>query len=87
MEIKNFLEDIVKRVSHDLMEKEENFCNCERCQADVIAYSLNHLKPKYAVNVKGHALTAVDLESEQIQAEVTVQVLKAMKQVKNNPNH
>jgi competence protein ComFB len=87
MEIKNFLEDIVKRVSHNLMEEEKDFCNCERCQADVVAYSLNHLKPKYAANVKGHALTAVDLESEQIQAEVTVQVLKAMKQVKKNPNH
>ena len=87
MEIKNYLEEIVKRISSDLMEKDKDFCGCERCRADVVTYTLNHLKPKYASNVKGHAVTAVDIESEQVQAEVTVQVLKAIEQVKKHPNH
>lgn len=87
MEIKNYLEELVKRIADKLISKDKDFCGCEQCRADVISYSLNHLKPKYASNIKGHALTAVDIESEQVQAEVTVQVLKAMEQVKKSPNH
>lgn len=87
MEVKNYLEDIVLRIADTLVKKDEDFCKCEQCRADVITYSLNHLKPKYASNIKGHALTAVDIESEQIQAEVTVRVLKAIEQVKKHPNH
>jgi len=87
MEVKNYLEEIVKRIANDLIAKDKDFCKCEQCKSDVITYSLNHLSPKYAASIKGHALTAVDIESEQIQTEVTVNVLKAIEQVKKNPNH
>jgi competence protein ComFB len=87
MEIRNYLEDIVKRIADELMNKDRDFCNCSQCRSDVFTFSLNHLKPKYADTVKGHALTAVDIESEQVQAEVTVQVLEAIKKVKEQPNH
>jgi competence protein ComFB len=87
MEIKNYLEEIVVRIADSLIKKDKDFCKCERCRTDVITYTLNNLRPKYASNVTGQALTAVDIESEQIQAEVTVKVLDAMKKVKKNPRH
>lgn len=87
MEIKNYLEAIVKRIADELMNKDKGFCNCSQCRSDVLTYALNHLKPKYADTVTGHALTSVDIESEQIQAEITVQVLEAIRKVKEHPNH
>lgn len=87
MEVKNYLEEIVIRITDSLIEKDKGLCRCKQCRADVIAYSLNHLKPKYAPNIIGHALTAVDIESEQIQAEITVHVLEAIERIKEQPNH
>ena len=87
MEIKNYLEDIVFRVANDLIDKDKDCCKCEQCRADIMARSLTNLKPKYAPNVKGHAVTAVDIESEQVQAEVTVKVLEALESIKKHPNH
>ncbi len=87
MEIKNYIEEIVTRIADELISKERGFCKCEQCRMDVITFALNHVKPKYATNVKGHALTEVDIASEQIQAEITVHVLDAIEQVKRHPNH
>jgi len=87
MEIRNYIEEIVTRTAETLIGKDKHFCKCEQCKTDVVTYTLNHLKPKYASNVKGHALTEVDIASEQLQTEVTVQVLKAIEQVKKHPNH
>ncbi len=87
MEIKNYLEAIVKRIAGELMNKDKDFCNCSQCRSDVLTYSLNHLKPKYADTLQGHAITSVDIESEQVKAEITVQVLAAIKKVKGQPNH
>jgi competence protein ComFB len=87
MEVKNYLQEIVERIADRLIGEDSDVCRCEQCRADIITYSLNHLKPKYAINVTGHALTAVDIESEQVQAEVTVKVLEAIEMVKDHPNH
>ena len=87
MEVKNYLQEIVERIADKLIGEDPDVCQCKQCRADIITYSLNHLKPKYAINVKGHALTAVDIESEQVQAEVTVKVLEAIKMVKEHPHH
>lgn len=87
MEIKNYLEEIVIRIANDLIDKDKDFCKCNKCRLDVITYSLNRLRPKYASTLTGHALTAVNIESDQVQAEVTVQILRAIEQVKEHPNH
>lgn len=62
MEIKNYLEEIVIRIGDNLIDKDKDFCKCKQCRLDVITYSLNRLRPKYASSLTGNALTAVDTE-------------------------
>ncbi|HDS08860.1 MAG TPA: hypothetical protein ENN73_01420 [Firmicutes bacterium] len=85
MAIKNYLEDIVKELVTAEAEKDPALKNSKSMQEDVIAYTLNHLKPKYARTRKGYILTEVELNSEQLRAEILVEVLKAIKIVKENP--
>lgn len=85
MAIKNYLEDIVRELVEEEAKKNKQLAESKDLQEDVIAYTLNHLKPKYARTRKGYIITEVELTSEQLRAEILVEVLKAIKIVTDNP--
>jgi competence protein ComFB len=86
--MKNLLETAVKEVYDDLRAKDATFCGCEHCEEDVLAFALNHLRPRYAGGTReGVAVTSVDLQRDQTRAELMVAVLDAMRRVANNPRH
>ena len=86
--MKNLLETAVKEVYDDLRAKDATFCGCQHCEEDVLAFALNHLRPRYAGGTReGVAVTSVDLQRDQSRAELMVAVLDAMRRVANNPRH
>jgi competence protein ComFB len=86
--MKNLLEGAVKEVYEELRSRDATFCGCEHCQDDVLAFALNHLRPRYAGGTReGVAVTSVDLQRDQTRAELMVAVLDAMRRVTNNPRH
>jgi competence protein ComFB len=91
--MKNLLEGAVKEVYDELRSRGSppggaTFCGCEQCQDDVLSFALNHLRPRYAGGTReGVAVTSVDLQRDQIRAELMVAVLDAMRRVRNNPRH
>ncbi len=85
MTIKHYLEDIVKSIVEEEAEKDTELKASKTLQEDVIAYTLNHLKPKYARTRKGYILTEVEMASEQLRAEILVKILKAIKIIKKHP--
>lgn len=86
--MKNLLEGAVKEVYEELRTKDATFCGCEQCQDDVLAFALNHLRPRYAGGTReGVAVTSVDLQRDQTRAELMVALLDAMRRVRNNPRH
>ncbi|HFD05024.1 MAG TPA: competence protein ComFB [Firmicutes bacterium] len=87
MEIKNYLESEVLRLTEDLIRKDKDMCQCEKCKADVAAYALNHLQPKYVVSDEGHIFTEVEMSSDQEKAEIISVILEGIKLIKNNPRH
>ncbi len=62
-------------------------CKCHRCVADVKAYALNHLVPKYVVMRTGEVIPRITLYEGQFSADVTAQILTACKVVMANPRH
>lgn len=86
--MKNLLEGAVKDVYDELKARDASFCGCAQCEDDVLAFALNHLRPRYAGGTReGVALTSVDLQRDQTRAELMVAVLDAMRRVSNNPRH
>jgi competence protein ComFB len=86
--MKNLLEGAVKDVYEELRSRDAAFCGCAHCQDDVLAFALNHLRPRYAGGTReGVAVTSVDLQRDQTRAELMVAVLDAMRRVANNPRH
>jgi competence protein ComFB len=86
--MKNLLEGAVKEIYEDLRSRDATFCGCEQCEEDVLAFALNHLRPRYAGGTReGVAVTSVDLQRDQTRAQLMVAVLDAMRRVSNNPRH
>ncbi len=86
--MRNLLEGAVKEVYDELRVRDASFCGCAQCEEDVLAFALNHLRPRYAGGTReGVAVTSVDLQRDQTRAELMVAVLDAMRRVSNNPRH
>ena len=87
MELKNVMEDVVASYVDEVLEPDEDFCGCPHCRLDVIALTLNRLKPKYVVSPKGYVYAKVGELQAQFQADTIVAATKAMKVVKKHPRH
>jgi competence protein ComFB len=86
--MKNLLEGAVKEIYDELRTRDASFCGCRQCEEDVLAFALNHLRPRYAGGTReGVAVTSVDLQRGQTRAQLMVAVLDAMRRVSNNPRH
>ena len=83
----NYVEDEVFRLTDRLVAEDDTFCNCDKCNADVAAYALAHLRPAYASSVLGAAVAHLTLEDAQHHAEITARVVEAITRVKANPRH
>jgi competence protein ComFB len=87
MQLINFMEEAVNRVLDDLL-KEPTYRSGqfdEKTKLDIMAYTLNHLPPRYVVSEKGHLYTRVDELRQQFKTDIIVELTKAINQVKANP--
>lgn len=62
-------------------------CSCPRCVADVKAYALNQLAPKYVVMANREVSPRVTLYENRFSAAVTAQIIAACSIVMANPRH
>lgn len=62
-------------------------CTCENCRADVIAYALNQLPPKYVATRKGEVYSKTFILRNQHYADVLSALSKAAKVVADSPRH
>lgn len=62
-------------------------CQCERCLADVKAYTLNHLPSKYVVVERGDLIPRLTVYEGKLTSDVTAQLLQACKVVMERPHH
>jgi competence protein ComFB len=86
--MKNRLEDAVREVYAELREQHAEFCHCERCEEDVVAYVLNHAKPRYGGGTTtGTALISLELQGDQTRATIAVLMLEGMRRVALSPRH
>ncbi len=84
----NLLEREVESMVEEILENEEELCKCEQCKNDIMALSLNNLRPRYAGSENGAVvLNSVDLSSTQTKMDVYRVVLKAAESVKERPHH
>ena len=87
MYLHNVMEDKVTDLTANLMEEEKNFCSCNRCQLDVIALTLNRIKPKYVVTNKGELYSRAQMMTSQFDADIVKEITKSIDIERENPRH
>lgn len=82
----NVTESIVEDVFDEVKGKLD-CCMCERCQADLFAYALNQLPPRYVASKAGEAAVKVQSMSFQQTADVKAALYKGADLVREHPRH
>lgn len=81
------MEDVVAEELETLLPEYPEVCQCKRCQTDIMVMALNRLPPKYASTNKGNVYVMISATEPQNEADVTLEVTKAIERVSKNPRH
>jgi competence protein ComFB len=85
--MKSPLERAVREVHASLAEQHTEFCSCEQCADDVVAFVMNQTRPRYTTTGLGWAVETADLDTDQVRAQLAVLVFEAMHRVAEQPRH
>ncbi len=83
----NYIEKIVREELKKSYERDKTLCKCDNCYQDIMTLTLNNLPPMYVSSNVGHIMTMFNLTKDQLHAQVMVELLKAIEQVKKQPKH
>ena len=87
MEMHNLLEEEVIRTVNNQLKETPIVCDCDKCKMDIVAITLNNLKPKYVVSDKGRLFGRINSMTYQYNADIIKEVTKAIAIVGKNPLH
>ena len=84
--VTNCMEIYVKECLDKLLENNKG-CKCEKCRNDMMAIALNNLKPYYVTTHLGEVISKIKNMEQQNEANVVVEVMKAINKVQKSPKH
>lgn len=87
MEVVNIMEKIVWDNMQNVLNTKEDACDCDKCRADIAAYALNNLKPRYVATAKGETLAKAQLLENQFYLNAIVALTAALELVSARPHH
>lgn len=82
----NVMEVLVREKTEKYM-RASHMCCCDHCMVDVMAYTLNHLPPKYVVMSKGEMIPKLTFYEVQSSSDITTQLMRACEIVSKSPHH
>ena len=82
----NYMEHAVVDELKDILNQID-ICKCERCQEDMVAWTLNRLPARYVVTDIGKAYTKLNQLKAQSKTDITVMLMGAAEVVRAKPRH
>lgn len=86
-ELKNYTETVVKQTLETYLRSNVLSCSCERCQADIMALTLNRLPARYYVSPRGEIMTQLESQTLPDQTRIMTEIILAAQQVAATPSH
>ncbi|HWP95972.1 MAG TPA: late competence development ComFB family protein [Syntrophomonadaceae bacterium] len=86
MQICNVVETMVWENIDAVMDSKQ-MCRCPKCRADVAAFALNNLQPRYTVSQMGTTITRTQVLSQSVVTSILVALARAVEIVSSNPRH
>ncbi len=86
----NYMEEIVKNYLKQTLKNDptyRNICTCDQCVDDIMAKTLNNIKPYYITTKTGEIYAEYSSLATQNHAEVITEVIKAIEFISNHKSH
>lgn len=83
---KNLMETLVEE-KYDELDLSVEYCRCEQCRNDVIAYALNQLPAKYVVTHQGEMYSKLQFLSTQYKMDIVSAIVHGSEIVGRHPSH
>lgn len=87
MKVVNIVEKMVFDAMEEVLEHKPDICKCDKCRADIVAYALNRLQPRYVASEKGGTMAKAAYLEKTIQVALLVAVTEAVEQISTHPRH
>jgi competence protein ComFB len=87
MELRNYMEDVVKQVFEEYLQRDPSFCRCDRCRRDTVVMTLNQLRGKYVGSSEGEIRAAVNTADRQARTDAMLALIASVERVKAHPHH
>ncbi len=87
MDVNNIMEKMVWDNLDSVLARNPDFCACERCKADMVAYALNHIRPKYVATPKGEVYAKADYLDNTMRVSLIASLAEAVRVVNAHPRH
>jgi competence protein ComFB len=81
------MEDVVVRVTNEILSESKAFCSCEKCRLDVVTLVLNRMPAHYVATHKGRAFTEIEELCTEFRSDVVREIKKALSHIAKNPRH
>ena len=76
---------VIEELERQLKDRDD-VCTCEECALDMVAYTLNNVKPCYRVSLMG-SLYARSMENTDYAKDLKRKVSEAIQKISSNPSH
>lgn len=87
VEVINIMEKMVWDNLDGVVKQTPEVCDCERCRADMVAYALNHIKPKYVATEKGQVYARAGYLDNAVRVSLIAALAEAVRVVSEHPRH
>lgn len=87
---KYILENITRQLVEENLEKiwpSLDVCHCRKCFLDVLALTLNKLKPKYVTSLKGELYGRLEEMDYEYYSDLGIHIGEAVRLVNSAPTH
>lgn len=86
IDVRNIMEDIVYDKMESIIDS-LGCCTCEKCRADITAYVLNHVTPRYVASEKGELFSKVQELNQNSNTDIVMKIVSAAELIKERPRH
>lgn len=87
MEVINIMEKIVWDNMQSVIDSKADACDCDICRADIAAYALNNLRPRYVATSRGEIISKAKVLENQFHLDTIIALTAALEVVCAEPHH
>ena len=84
--VRNIMEEIVYEKMDNIIDS-LGCCTCEKCRADIAAYVLNHVTPRYVASEKGELFSKLQELNQNNNTDIVMKIVSAAEIIKESPRH